>query len=294
MKFISFERRLNSVSSGSIQTLGTTLVPTMAPELTAAEANRRYYEQIAANYDETECCIARDSERAKLRGTLVIALQMLGDNPRALDACGGSGNVSELLFESGVETVLVDLSPEMTARWRHKAEARGYRPEIHLIEIERFLEEDARTWDLIVFSSALHHLENYQEVATTAAGKLATGGVLVTVFDPIRVGTAGSFLRRVDWVLWGLRHDLGRMPGIIAGWLRRLFGREGSEAGIGGRAELYAVIGINDLVLADALRSCGLHVVEHRREYAARHGFIRGAFRLMRRPASFSLIARRS
>ena len=63
----------------------------MAPELTAAEANRRYYEQIAASYDETECCIARDSERAKLRGALAIALQMLGDNPRALDACGGSG-----------------------------------------------------------------------------------------------------------------------------------------------------------------------------------------------------------
>lgn len=74
-----------------------------------------------------------------------------------LDACGGSGNVSLVLLERGIEPVLVDVSPHLLAIYERKAVERGHRPAFHESTIESFLETDSRTWDIIFFVAALHH-----------------------------------------------------------------------------------------------------------------------------------------
>src|SRR5690242_5603457 len=131
----------------------------MSQQLTASEANRLFYADLAAEYDRTERCAFTPGERAKLRGALERALERVGPTPTALDAGGGTGNASSILVELGVEPLVVDVSPEMLAVWRAKATALGHEPHTEASGLEEFLDEGDESWDLIVFSSVLHHLE---------------------------------------------------------------------------------------------------------------------------------------
>ncbi len=105
-----------------------------------------------------------------------------------------------MLARHGITT---DVSPEMLAQWRAKARRLGIVTETLEGEIEPLLTDDPRRWDLIVFSSALHHLDDYVAVAQLAGSRLAPGGVLVSAFDPeSRPADRWTLLlRRFDYLL---------------------------------------------------------------------------------------------
>jgi ubiquinone/menaquinone biosynthesis C-methylase UbiE len=258
--------------------------------LTAADANRLFYQSVARTYDEHEYCVVSERARGVLRHLLGIALEQAGENPLVLDACGGSGHASEMLLEFGVESVLVDISPAMLHRWKEKAAIRGLDPEMHEAEISSFLRGDGRSWDVIVFSSALHHMENYSEIATLAVERLKPGGALVTAFDPVRAGRSLQFLRRVDWVVHRAIHQPLELLSIVLGKFRywRL-----SEAPIGRIAERHAGTGIDDVALCDLLSSSGAEIVVHMRQSDARLAALRAVLRAARIPSVFHLIVKR-
>jgi SAM-dependent methyltransferase len=207
-----------------------------------------------------------------------------------LDACGGSGNVSELLTRMGAHPVLVDVSPEMLGLWRAKAGLLGVEPEVVESEILDFLQNDPRTWDVIVFSSALHHLENYERVVEAAIGRIRPGGVLVTAFDPTPAASGDRLLRRLDWVLFQAVHE----PRDFLETLRARLRRSGlGEPPIGRLAERYALEGVDDLALCRLLESQGFEILVHERTTDARLTVMRALLRLMRRSGAFQLIARR-
>lgn len=266
----------------------------MSEDLSAPEANRRFYEELAASYDETEHCIATGREQDVLRTALESALRLTGPRPRALDACGGSGNAARMLAELGGAPLVVDISPEMVARWREKAKAAGVEPGAEVAEIEEFLRTDERVWDLIVFSSALHHLEDYEAVLSLAGARLAPGGAILTIFDPTIGGFLVRILRRLDWIIWTARHAPSRVPQLIVGRLRRIAGSGDPELSIGRLAERHAIKGIDDEALVESLRDAGFEIVSHAREYDARHAVVRTALRLIRRPSAFSLLLRKA
>ena len=98
------------------------------PAIRTADANRLLYAEAADGYDSSEHCIAQAGVRRLLEELLDRAIAASGSpSPRALDACGGTGNVSELLARRGVATTLVDVSPQMLALWRAKAARIGAR-----------------------------------------------------------------------------------------------------------------------------------------------------------------------
>ena len=241
---------------------------------TAAEANRRFYADLAPVYDETEHCINCRAQRDRLRRLLDAALELAPPAPSTLDACGGSGNAAELLADRGLRPVVVDVSAEMLARWRAKAAERGLDPEVHVSEIDAFLRSDQRDWDLIVFSSALHHLEDYREVLALAAERLSPSGLIATSYDPIRTSAPVRLIMRLDWILWELFTQPGKALKLIGERLRR--GRA-AEAGptIAQLAERHDSAGIDDVALAAAMAAAGVEVVRHDREAEARIGPIR-------------------
>ena len=140
----------------------------------AADANRAFYAAIAEQYDASEDCVVDPRLKGRLLETLRFALGHLphGSVPRALDACGGSGNASLMLLELGITPLTVDISPEMLAIYETKARALGFEPQTEIDEIDSFLRRTAHVWDLIVFSSALHHLEDYRDVLSTAMARV--------------------------------------------------------------------------------------------------------------------------
>lgn len=261
-------------------------------ELTAPEANRLLYADHAAIYDETEHCIAKERMRELLDGVLGRALAAVGtERPLVLDACGGTGNVSELLARRGITTTVADVSPEMLAQWRAKAERLGLPTETRETEIEPFLRDDPREWNLIVFSSALHHLDDYVAVARLAGAQLAPGGALVSAFDPVPAADHWTlFLRRFDYLL-----SLALHPRHLLAAIRRRRDRLDGEEHVnyGARAELHAMEGVSDEAIVAALRGDGLEIVEHRRYALPRYRLTRWLYAIARRPTTFHLIAQR-
>ena len=255
------------------------------------EANRLLYARTAELYDRTEECVVDTRLRERLRAILARSLALLPPEPRVLDACGGSGNASLVLHELGVRPRTVDMSPEMLAIYARKAEAAGVEADTHVSEVDAFLERDPGAWDLIVFSSALHHIEDYGRTLELAAARLAPGGAIVTIFDPIALGPAWQKVRRLDYVV----HVVLTNPRGVWPRVRRRFRASAPDDDrvVGDLAERHARTGIDDAKLAKRLEQLGLEVVVHGRFYEGRFLPTRLLHRVLRTPSSFAFVARR-
>lgn len=265
----------------------------MTSKSTPAEANRIFYREEAGAYEATEDCLRSAYYQRRLRQVLAEALTRLAPNPLVLDACGGTGNIGAALHPHGVTPVVVDVSPEMTNIWRAKAARLGFVPEIHDAPIEEFLREDGRAWNLITFSSALHHLEDYTAVLLAAADNLAPAGLVLTIFDPTPAPRGIRVLRRLDFVIWLARARPLRFVELLVGALRRVLGPSDRDEHVGRMAERHAYTGIDDHELVRAVEGRGLEVVVHERYYDARLGAVRFLLRRIRQPSSFALVVRR-
>lgn len=261
--------------------------------LGSAEANRRFYESQAAIYDETEFCAIDDVPREALRGALRRAIALLGDSPKTLDAGGGTGNASLALRELGVTSVLIDASPEMISRWEQKARAQGFESNAELADIEAFFHQDERRWDLIVFSSVLHHLEDPAAVLIAARDRLNPGGVIVTMFDPMAVDRFGHFLRRLDYGCWIALHSPVTLARAVKRRLTAIVRPQPPEANIGAMAERHAMSGLDDEQIKARLSAAGIVVVEHERFYDARFKWIVNLSRRLKQHTHFALTLQR-
>lgn len=265
--------------------------PQAPADLTPAEANRRFYAENAELYDSTEACANCEFARRRLESALEHALVQMPPDARVLDAGGGSGNASLILVERGFDPLLVDVSPEMVAIWEQKARRLGALPRSQISTLEEFFGSDERQWDLIVFSSVLHHLYEPEAMLRQAAKRVAPGGFVVTIFDPLKLSRVGLVLRRLDYLCWLLLKSPRHLAGRIGARLARR--SEGPAApSTGELAEYHAVTGLDDQVLVRALNGSGMEIVAHERLSDARFGVIRTLARLARIPTAFSLVAR--
>ena len=263
----------------------------MPEPLTAAEANRIHYGRIAESYDATEGCVVDERLRSRLRQSIEIALEAVGrrDDLRVLDACGGSGNASLMLFDAGCRPRTLDISEEMIALYRAKAASRGFEADTVVASVEEHLAADPTAWDLIVLSSALHHLDDPEGVVRAAVGHLASGGCLVTAFDPRRLGALPRLVRRLDYYL----HVLVRHPGEARAKLRARAGRPAAGDHVGAMAERHAVTGLADDGLRAAAEEAGAVVLQHDLYYEGRFALTRGLLRLARTPTTFGFVLQR-
>lgn len=266
-------------------------------EISVPEANRRFYQSMADAYDATEHCVTDSGAQRLLMNLIRTGVESIqspnaaSSDLRVLDACGGSGNAAAMMVELGLQPVVADVSAEMLSRWRQRAQPMNFSPETHEIEIEEFLRTDGREWDLIVFSSALHHIEDYRGVVRLAVAKLAPGGVLVTAFDPVSAGRFGQSVRRIDSIVHWTLHNPRVAVGLVAAKLRR----HGSHAEppIGRIAERHARKGMDDGELLRLLEKSGMSILAHQRDRQARLGMTRGLMRMTGLSGSFFIVARR-
>ena len=255
--------------------------------LTDSEANRLLYADTA---DEYELDVARSYEKFATKTRDVIALAERTDN--LLDACGGTGGVSTVLIELGLKPVTVDVSAEMLAIYRRKAEAMGHSPEIHLGDVREFLVTDERLWDVVFLASALHHFEDYRALLRLVADRIAAGGLIATFHDPTRMTAAGRRLRLGDYYLRVVRQDPRAVPAKVGRRLRAR--RSGPELENYGRLdERHAVTGIDDLALVDDLVEWGFTIERHDRIHDMNHRAFEWVSRLLRQPTAFNLVVRK-
>lgn len=273
-----------------------------------AEANRQYYARTAELYENTESCVHDKAIQADLAADLDQILAMFSDVSRpisALDACGGSGNVSLKLLKRGVEITLVDISPELQAIFRLKSQAAGYPSRIVCSEIGKFLAEETRTYDLIIFSSALHHLENIDAVLKLAFDRLAPGGLLFTIFDP----TLQKQQHRLSRLAFGLEYyafkifiQTADLPKAVGRRLRRMLSGASvdhklssvlNDDTIGMLAEFHVGTGIDDVALVERMKQAGYEVVWHHRYAEARFKLTRRVVGWTGDSTTFKLLLRK-
>ena len=273
-----------------------------------AEANRVFYAQNAAIYDSSETCVTDQEGQKILERDIDRVLEATGKQPsqiRALDACGGSGNISLKLLRRGVNVTLADISSELQGIFEKKCAEHGYEPTVVCSEIGRFIASGSEPFDLIVFSSALHHLENIDEVLTMAHRRLSPGGVLWSIFDPTanaNKSVATRFVVRVEYFCFKLFCQTSDVPGAFIRKLKRfLSGAKASdkskvdldESTAGVLAEYHIEQGIDDLALVERMKMVGYDVVFHDRLVGTRYGPTAVVIRLMGDVTTFKLLLRR-
>jgi len=273
-----------------------------------AEANRQFYARVASLYEGTETCVVDRRTQKRLEVDLDRVISVSGQQPasiRALDACGGSGNVSLKLLARNMDVTLVDISPELLDIFRRKCARLGVSPRIVCAEIGSFLSETSQTFDLIVFSSALHHLANIEQVLTLAFHRLRPCGLLFTIYDPTsrsNLQTTTRVLLRLEYFMFKLFCQTVDLPSAVARRLRRVFSGMSarrksdatlSQATAGMLAEFHVEQGIDDFSLVTKLRANGFEVVWHERYAEGRFDLTRHIIERLGDSTSFKLLLRR-
>jgi len=273
-----------------------------------AEANRQFYARIASLYDATETCVTDRRIQKCLENDLDQIMAMIGREPetiRALDACGGAGNVSLKLLSRRVEVTLADISPELLEIFRRKCAVSGFASRVVCAEIGLFLSETSQRFDLIVFSSALHHIENIERVLTLAFHRLEPRGLLYTIFDPTsrdKLHATTRALQRLEYLAFKLFFQTRDVPAAVSRRLSRMFsgvsaGQKSdatlSNATAGMLAEFHVEKGIDDLALGKKLREVGFELVWHQRYADCRFDLTRRMIEKTGDATSFKLLLRK-
>lgn len=276
-----------------------------------AEANRAYYAEVAEMYDASETCVTNKEFQQQLEVDLSQIINFLGKPPKtlhALDACGGTGNVALKLLRRGLNVTISDISPTQLAIFEKKSKAEQFTSQTFCMEIGELLSTHTQQFDLIVFSSALHHLENITYVLQLAYQRLLPGGLLFTVFDPtstLRHKQSTKLILWVDYLLFKLTCQTTDLPSAGVRFMRRTVeqlrrrattGKQGLQLKaetLGVLAEYHVGSGIDDFALVADMKTIGYEVLWHHRYPGGRYRFTRWLVSRMNDATQFKLLLRK-
>lgn len=266
------------------------------------EANVNFYLQVAEKYDTYETYLFDPLLQQSLEDDLdkiASHFAALGKRPSCLECGGGTGNLTLKMCKRGWTVTVVDVSEKMLDLLREKARVQGFSPRLIHSPIEQFLEDTQEKYDLVAFSSVLHHLYSYESVVERSVQRLRPGGVFYSNYDPLaprsRFWTRAfnSLDITIAKVLFDPRDVL---PGIRRRF-RKLFLRNDPKFGravfsAGDLAEFHVPTGVDDQQILRILRANGFSIVEHRRFATGRTKVVRSLNQRLRLSESFKIIAR--
>jgi len=226
-----------------------------------------------------------------LEAILQMLSARLGNKLRAVDMCGGAGKAAFIMkkFAPQSEVTLVDLSEKML----NIARQRIIEENIGAIEIVQedaitFLDRD-RQFDVIVFSSAIHHFKDPVNLLKNAAKRLSDRGVIITIADPNTLYKTRRF-RTMAFLIcnWGDKKI------VMKNTAHKIKGKFSSEIAAQNdafdMAEYQTYTGINDFQLAHDLYDSGLHTLLHMQYPAGGPIFMMRYMSLLKLHWAFSLI----
>jgi 2-polyprenyl-3-methyl-5-hydroxy-6-metoxy-1,4-benzoquinol methylase len=266
-------------------------------------ANVEFYRQVAFEYDRYESCtFDHDLQRMLETDLDRIAKHCvsLGRAPSCLDCGGGTGNLTLKMLSRGWTVTVVDISPEMLTILEKKLASKGFRATLVNEAIETFLDSTNQSYDLIAFSSVLHHLYSYLPIIDKAVQKISPGGYFYSTFDPVvpRFPWLMGFANSLDVMVTKLLYNRSDFLPGVSRRIRKLISREDPlygrrVAGAGDLAEYHALTGISDFRVLGVLRDNGLEIVEHSRYAMGRTALVRALSRHFHMLESFKILAQR-
>lgn len=273
-------------------------------EAKVIEANVTFYLQMAEKYDTYETYLFDPALQQSLEDDLDKIgshLSRLGHSPSCLDCGGGTGNLTLKMCKRGWAVTVVDVSGKMLNLLQGKARAQGYSPTLIHKPIEEYLEATREPYDMVAFSSVLHHLYSYESVVERSLRRLNPGGVFYSNYDPL-APKSPFFARLFDsfetTIAKALFDPADVLPGIRRR-LRKFFSRNDAEFGravasAGDLAEFHVRSGVDDSKILRLLQANQFSLVEHQRFATGRMNCTRALNRRLRLLESFKIIAQRN
>jgi len=127
-------------------------------------------------------------QKRTINDIIFIAKQISKTKPRALDIGCGTGNLTLKFLERGFHVTGVDITREMIDVLRSKLRSKNqYDDSLKLIEcdIDTFISSETEKYDVIAFSSTLHHLPFYVETLYKCINLLNDGGIVYITHEPL-------------------------------------------------------------------------------------------------------------
>ena len=266
-------------------------------------ANVDFYRQFADKYDSYETYLFDPALQQSLEEDVYkigSRFALLDRAPSCLECGGGTGNLTLKMCKRGWAVTVVDVSEKMLGLLQQKAQARGYSPKLILSPIEQFLEATHEDYDLVAFSSVLHHLYSYASVVERSLKRLRPGGVFYSNYDPL-VPKSPFFARlfdSFDTTVGKVLYDPADILPGIGRRLRKLFSPSDPEfsraiVSAGDLAEFHARTGMDDQKILQILQKNGFSVVQHQRFATGRTNLTRALNQRLRLLESFKIIAAR-
>lgn len=275
-----------------------------AAEARVIEANVTFYLQMAEKYDTYETYLFDPTLQQSLEADLdriAPHLDLLGRSPSCLECGGGTGNLTLKMCRRGWTVTVVDVSENMLGLLKEKARAQGYSPTLIHGSIEDYLQAAHEPYDMVAFSSVLHHLYSYQSVVERSLKRLRTGGVFYSNWDPLAPKSPffGRLFDSFDTTIAKVLFDPADVLPGIRRRLRKLFSRTDAEFGravvsAGDLAEFHVRTGVDDSKILRLLQANHFSIIEHTRFATGRTKFTRLLNEYARLLESFKIIARRN
>jgi len=219
---------------------------------------------------------------------------------KALDACGGSGNAALKVLELGMEAWLCDQSQNLINIFEKKCSKKGYECHFILSEIGQYLATTNDSYDLIVFSSALHHLEDYESVLRLALKRLNNNGMIFSSFDPIKWRFPAKQIVKIEYIVFKLLNDFGDFFPAAYRRIRKVFSsrqekenRAVKEDNLGELAEFHVDQGIDDDRLVVQLKLHGAEIIWHKKLCKSRYRFFEILLSVLGCKTNFKLLLKR-
>jgi ubiquinone/menaquinone biosynthesis C-methylase UbiE len=152
-------------------------------------ANLEVHRREAAIYDAVHPELFGSFEQHRINRDVDLVLSRLPAErpPHVLDIGCGTGNLTLKFLKRGCRVKAVDLSSEMIQRLESKLDpSERARVELLVGDAEQTVADDQTlgSWDVIAFSSVLHHLPDYRRVLLLAWRQLRPGGLLYVCHEP--------------------------------------------------------------------------------------------------------------
>jgi 2-polyprenyl-3-methyl-5-hydroxy-6-metoxy-1,4-benzoquinol methylase len=267
-------------------------------------ANRCFHNQIAQNYDQHESCAFQPYWQRAFEQDLETIASHIGSSGRTLqclDCGGGTGNLALKMLARRWSVTVVDASEKMLAVLEQKTRAAGHSPRLVHSSIERFLEETSVRFDVVAFSSVLHHLYDYRSVVQQAAAALRPGGIFYSSHDPVvpKQAALTRAFNTLDIAVGKLMFDPADiLPGIGRRFRKLLSPADSSFQRTlltdGDLAEYHAVTGVDDAEIIRVLQRHGCSMVQYLRYPAGRTLALHSLNQRLRLLENFKIIAQRS
>jgi 2-polyprenyl-3-methyl-5-hydroxy-6-metoxy-1,4-benzoquinol methylase len=265
-------------------------------------ANKEFYRQIADKYGGYESCASDAFFQGWIEEDLKIVERKLpkrGTAVRCLDCGGGTGNVTLKMLSRSWRVTVVDVSADMLEILERKVYSSGACATFLNESVESFFSRSNETFDVISFSSVLHHLYSPLDAVKTAAQQVSPQGFFYSVFDPVPPSShfAAGCLLSLDTFLAKLLHDRGDIfPGVARRMRKLIAARETAHdravVSAGDLAEYHALEGIDDTAIESLLIQAGFQV-DRKRYPVGRTGLMRQVNHYLQLVLNFKILAQR-